>query len=158
MAGISSEASNMTLAAPTGSTAPLRLPIRNERHRELPSASIGMEMMVPSGTFWMAIPNDTATADARDKPAAPCSAPANTTPPAQRRAAARSRRGSRPHPSLRRHRGRGGYSRRHPSGARQDLRAQHLNRHRQTRCKVTTKDWKMQEPRGGWWNTKMPSS
>ena len=82
MTGINSEANKRTATAPAGSTAPLRLPIRNERHLELPSARMGMEMMAPSGIFWMAIPNDTATAEAMDSPAAPCSAPANTTPTA----------------------------------------------------------------------------
>ena len=65
-----------------GSTAPLRLPRRNERQRELPSARMGMEMMAPSGMFWMAIPNDTATAEAMEMFATPCSAPAKTTPTA----------------------------------------------------------------------------
>ena len=39
-------------------------------------------MMAPSGTFWMAIPNDTATALAREMFVTPLSAPANTTPTA----------------------------------------------------------------------------
>ena len=51
MNGINSEANNRTAMAPTGSTAPLRLPMRNERHLLLPSARIGIEIIAPSGTF-----------------------------------------------------------------------------------------------------------
>ena len=65
-----------------GSTIPLMQPSRKELHLELPSARMGMEMMAPSGTFCMAMPSDTATADASEMPAMPCSAPANTTPTA----------------------------------------------------------------------------
>ena len=60
--GISSEANNRTATAPTGSTAPLNEPITNDFHFELPAARMGMEMMAPSGTFWMAIPKETAMA------------------------------------------------------------------------------------------------
>ena len=68
--------------APTGSTAPLNEPITNDFHFELPAARIGMEMMAPSGTFWMAIPKATATALANEIFEVPFSAPAKTTPTA----------------------------------------------------------------------------
>ena len=72
----------MMATPPMGSTAPLMLPNQKERQRELPSALMGIEMMAPSGMFWMAMPNETATADASEMSAIPCSAPANTTPTA----------------------------------------------------------------------------
>ena len=65
-----------------GSTAPLREPMKNDFHLELPAARMGMEIMAPSGTFWMAIPNDTAIALANEMFDSPFSAPANTTPTA----------------------------------------------------------------------------
>ena len=79
---MSSDANSNTAMAPMGSTAPLNEPIRNDRHLLLPAARIGIEMMAPSGTFWMAIPNDTATALASEILVVPLSAPANTTPTA----------------------------------------------------------------------------
>ena len=80
--GIKSEANSKTATAPTGSTAPLNEPMTNDFHLLLPAARMGMEMMAPSGTFWMAIPNETATAEASEMPVMPCSAPAKTTPTA----------------------------------------------------------------------------
>ena len=56
--------------------------IEKERHLLLPSAHMGMEMMAPSGMFWMAMPTDTATALAKVMLSAPCDAAAITTPTA----------------------------------------------------------------------------
>jgi len=72
----------ITARPPNGSTAPLRLPIVNERHRLLPSARIGMEIMATSGMFCMAIPIDIASATAELMPASPDAAQASTTPTA----------------------------------------------------------------------------
>ena len=80
--GINKEASNMTANAPTGSTAPLNDPITNDFHLELPAVLIGMDMMAPSGTFWMAMPSDHAIALAREIFEVLLPAPANTTPTA----------------------------------------------------------------------------
>jgi len=57
-------------------------PITNDFHFELPAARMGMEMMAPSGTFWMAIPKETAMALASEIFEMPLSAPAKTTPTA----------------------------------------------------------------------------
>ena len=58
--------SNITKAAPIGSTMPLRLPIAKDFLLEFPAARIGMEMIAPSGTFWIAIPRASVTAAAID--------------------------------------------------------------------------------------------
>ena len=63
---MSSEASSKTAKAPMGSTAPLREPMKNDFHLELPAARMGIEIMAPSGTCWIAIPNDTAIALANE--------------------------------------------------------------------------------------------
>ena len=80
--GMINDASITTMSPPIGSTAPLRLPIMNDRHLLLPSARIGIEMIAPSGMFCMAMPSDIAMADASDIVDTPSSAPANTTPTA----------------------------------------------------------------------------
>ena len=49
--GVISEANMMTAIPPKGSTAPLKLPMANERHLLFPAARMGIEMMAPSGTF-----------------------------------------------------------------------------------------------------------
>ena len=82
MAGVSHAVSMMTASAPSGSTAPLRLPMRNERQRLLPAARMGIDTMVPSGTFCMAMPTDMASAAAVLMPMPPSAAPARTTPTA----------------------------------------------------------------------------
>ncbi|EGQ15790.1 hypothetical protein HMPREF9136_0850 [Prevotella dentalis DSM 3688] len=45
------EASKMTSKPPTGSTAPLSVPMMNDLRRVPPAAFMGMEMMAPSGMF-----------------------------------------------------------------------------------------------------------
>ena len=72
----------MTAMAPMGSTTPLSVPSTNDFHLLLPAALMGMEMMAPSGMFWMAMPNATVTALAKEMYDAPFSAPAKTTPTA----------------------------------------------------------------------------
>lgn len=50
--------------APMGSTMPDSTPSQNARRFGIPSARRGMEMMAPSGKFWMAIPRESANAPA----------------------------------------------------------------------------------------------
>ena len=52
----------MVNSAPTGSTAPDSVPAQNARPRLMPSAFRGIEMIAPSGKFWMAMPRDSASA------------------------------------------------------------------------------------------------
>ena len=56
--------------------------MRNDFIRLFPAARMGMEMMAPSGMFWIAIPSETAIAALMESPAVPCDAPARTTPTA----------------------------------------------------------------------------
>ena len=80
--GVSKAANKMTKTEPIGSTTPLSAPIVNERHLLLPSDFRGMEIMAPSGMFWMAMPSDSVMAAPTDMPTSPCSIPATTTPTA----------------------------------------------------------------------------
>ena len=72
----------MTSKAPTGSTIPLRPPMRKDLMREFPAARIGIEMMAPSGTFWTAIPIAVAIAAAGAIAIPSLIAPATSTPTA----------------------------------------------------------------------------
>ena len=72
----------MTSTPPMGSTMPLSAPTPKAFQRLLPAARNGIEMMAPSGTFWMAIPKERARAPAVVMPAPPFSAPAMATPTA----------------------------------------------------------------------------
>ena len=74
--GVSHAAKRMTNRPPMGSTMPESEPMRKERQRLLPAARMGMEMIAPSGMFWMAIPSETAMAADKESPAVPCVAPA----------------------------------------------------------------------------------
>ena len=72
----------MMAMLPMGSTRPLSAPMPNDFQRVLPSARSGMEMMAPSGMFWMAMPSDTASALAAVMLAPPFNIVATTTPTA----------------------------------------------------------------------------
>ena len=61
-AGTTSPAAQMVNSAPTGSTAPDSVPAQKARSRLMPSAFSGIEIMAPSGKFWMAMPRDSASA------------------------------------------------------------------------------------------------
>ena len=49
--------------APTGSTAPHNVPARNALGRDMPLAVNGSDTTAPSGTFWMAMPRESATTE-----------------------------------------------------------------------------------------------
>ena len=68
--------------APMGSTIPLSEPMANDFHLLYPSASIGIDMIAPSGIFCIAIPIERATAPARERSAVWVSTPAITAPTA----------------------------------------------------------------------------
>jgi len=57
-------AARIVSTAPMGSTMPDSTPPQNARPFFIPSARSGMEMMAPSGKFWMAIPMESASAPA----------------------------------------------------------------------------------------------
>ena len=52
----------MTSTAPTGSTTPDRTPYTKALAFDMPRARSGMEIIAPSGKFWIAIPMDSARA------------------------------------------------------------------------------------------------
>ena len=72
----------MVTTAPIGSTIPDKVPNRKALPLLFPSLFKGMEMMAPSGKFWMAIPMASANAPAAVMLPSPVSIPANTTPTA----------------------------------------------------------------------------
>ena len=57
-------AARIVSTAPMGSTMPDSTPSQNARRFGIPSARRGMEMMAPSGKFWMAMPRESASAPA----------------------------------------------------------------------------------------------
>ena len=57
-------AARIVSTVPMGSTMPDSTPSQNARRFGIPSARRGMEMMAPSGKFWMAIPRESANAPA----------------------------------------------------------------------------------------------
>ena len=61
-AGTTSPAARMVSRAPMGSTMPEATPPAKARSFPAPSARRGMEMMAPSGKFWMAMPRDSTSA------------------------------------------------------------------------------------------------
>lgn len=66
----------------TGSTTPDKAPYKNDFPLLFPSLLSGIEMMAPSGKFWIAIPRDRAKAPATESVVLPAAAPAKTTPTA----------------------------------------------------------------------------
>ena len=62
IAGTTSPATITVSAPKTGSTAPERTPSKNDLGLLFPSANSGMEMIAPSGKFWIAIPSAKASA------------------------------------------------------------------------------------------------
>ena len=82
MAGVSHDVSRITSMAPIGSTIPLILPIRKERHLLLPSAFRGIDTIAPSGIFCIAIPTDIVRAAIAVIPMSPEIKPESTTPTA----------------------------------------------------------------------------
>ena len=63
-AGTMTLAARMVSTAPMGSTTPDSTPPQNARPLLMPSARRGIEMMAPSGKFWMAMPSERASAPA----------------------------------------------------------------------------------------------
>ena len=57
-------AARIVSTAPIGSTMPESRPERNARGFFIPFARSGMEMIAPSGKFWIAMPMDSASAPA----------------------------------------------------------------------------------------------
>lgn len=80
--GVRNDARSITAIPPIGSMIPLRLPMIKDFVLLLPSALMGMDMIAPSGMFWMAIPNDIAMAPAIDISIWFYIAPARTAPTA----------------------------------------------------------------------------
>ena len=76
MAGTISDAARMVSTAPMGSTAPDSTPSRKAFPLSLPSARRGMEIIAPSGKFWIAIPRASASAPPAVISADPESSPA----------------------------------------------------------------------------------
>ena len=72
----------MVSTAPIGSTTPESTPPQKAFPFFIPSARRGMEMIAPSGKFWMAMPSDSANAPAAVIWALPDRYPAYTTPTA----------------------------------------------------------------------------
>ena len=54
----------MVAIAPIGSTMPESTPPAKDFPRPIPAEWSGMEMIAPSGKFWIAIPRESAMADA----------------------------------------------------------------------------------------------
>ena len=73
-------AKNNTRPPPIGSTIPLNVPMQKDFQREFPAARSGIDIIAPSGMFWIAIPNERASAPATLKSAV--RAPASATPTA----------------------------------------------------------------------------
>ena len=76
MAGTSAPAARMVSSAPSGSTAPESVPYQKALALPAPSARRGMEMIAPSGKFWMAMPSARANAPPAVISAEPESRPA----------------------------------------------------------------------------------
>ena len=81
-AGVMSEARIMVRTAPIGSTTPEANPIRKDLKRLSPSEASGIDIMLPSGKFCMAIPTDRITAEAAVIPASPARKDARQAPTA----------------------------------------------------------------------------